>query len=84
MGMNRLCRFCGQDILAPKTKGCNPVPLTRRGEEWVFPERYSPNTETRCVECNVVPREHHHPGCPLTICPDCGGLLVQCSCFSDK
>jgi len=33
-----------------------------------------------CPACHVVTGEFHELGCPLEVCPWCGGQLVRCPC----
>ncbi|MGI6655962.1 MAG: hypothetical protein ACOX5Z_03880 [Desulfobulbus sp.] len=40
--------------------------------------------EEICPACHVRVGECHHLGCPVEICPWCGGQLVYCSCRHDQ
>lgn len=37
-----------------------------------------------CPACHVESGELHELGCPVELCPWCGGQLIQCSCRFDK
>jgi len=37
-----------------------------------------------CPACHVVTGELHELGCPLEICPWCGGQLVRCPCRFER
>ena len=37
-----------------------------------------------CPACHAATGEEHELGCPVEICPWCGGQLVHCSCRFDK
>jgi hypothetical protein len=37
-----------------------------------------------CPACHVTTGELHELGCPVELCPWCGGQLVQCSCRYEK
>ena len=40
--------------------------------------------ENICPACHVATGELHELGCPVEICPWCGGQLVHCSCRYEK
>ena len=40
--------------------------------------------EEICPACHAGTGELHELGCPVELCPWCGGQLVQCSCRFDK
>ena len=40
--------------------------------------------ENICPACHAETGELHELGCPVELCPWCGGQLVQCSCRYDK
>lgn len=40
--------------------------------------------ENICPACHAVTGELHEFGCPVELCPWCGGQLVHCSCRFDK
>jgi hypothetical protein len=37
-----------------------------------------------CPACHAITGEEHELGCPVEICPWCGGQLVYCSCRFDQ
>jgi hypothetical protein len=37
-----------------------------------------------CPACHAVSGELHELGCPVEVCPWCGGQLIHCSCRFDK
>lgn len=37
-----------------------------------------------CPACHVVTGELHELGCPVEVCPWCGGQLIGCSCRFDR
>jgi len=37
-----------------------------------------------CPACHVVTGELHELGCPVEVCPWCGGQLIGCSCRYDR
>lgn len=37
-----------------------------------------------CPACHVSTGEYHELGCPVELCPWCGGQLVYCSCRYEK
>ncbi len=37
-----------------------------------------------CPACHVPAGEHHELGCPVEVCPWCGGQLIHCSCRFDQ
>ncbi len=37
-----------------------------------------------CPACHAITGELHELGCPVEICPWCGGQLISCSCRFDK
>lgn len=40
--------------------------------------------ENICPACHAATGELHEFGCPVELCPWCGGQLVRCSCRFDK
>jgi hypothetical protein len=53
------------------------------------PEKYlvyepMDSDENICPACHVATGEIHELGCPVEICPWCGGQLVHCSCRYEK
>ena len=40
--------------------------------------------ENICPACHVATGENHELGCPVEICPWCGGQLVHCGCRYEK
>ncbi len=40
--------------------------------------------EDLCPACHAATGEEHELGCPVEICPWCGGQLIHCSCRFDK
>ena len=40
--------------------------------------------ENVCPACHAATGELHELGCPVELCPWCGGQLVQCSCRYEK
>ena len=40
--------------------------------------------EDICPSCHVATGELHELGCPVEVCPWCGGQLVYCSCRYDQ
>jgi hypothetical protein len=58
-------------------------------EESQHPEKYlvyepMDSDENVCPACHVATGELHELGCPVELCPWCGGQLVQCSCRYEK
>ena len=39
---------------------------------------------TLCPVCSVAVGEYHTLGCPVEICPWCGGQLIHCNCRFDQ
>jgi hypothetical protein len=50
-------------------------------EPKIFPE-YVPlgQSHSHCLVCSAKPGETHQLGCPVEICPWCGGQLTNCNC----
>lgn len=40
--------------------------------------------EDICPACHAIAGEYHELGCPVEICPWCGGQLIHCDCRYDK
>lgn len=40
--------------------------------------------EDICPACHAVTGEYHELGCPVEICPWCGGQLIYCDCRYEK
>jgi hypothetical protein len=40
--------------------------------------------EDICPACHTVAGEYHELGCPVEICPWCGGQLIYCDCRYEK
>jgi hypothetical protein len=40
--------------------------------------------EDICPACHAVAGEYHELGCPVEICPWCGGQLISCDCRYEK
>ena len=40
--------------------------------------------EDICPACHAVAGEYHELGCPVEICPWCGGQLIYCDCRYEK
>lgn len=40
--------------------------------------------EDICPACHAASGEYHELGCPVEICPWCGGQLIRCSCRYDQ
>ena len=40
--------------------------------------------EDICPACHAVTGEYHELGCPVEICPWCGGQLIHCDCRYEK
>jgi len=40
--------------------------------------------EDICPACHAVAGEYHELGCPVEICPWCGGQLIHCDCRYEK
>lgn len=40
--------------------------------------------EDICPACHAATGEYHELGCPVEVCPWCGGQLVHCSCRYDQ
>lgn len=40
--------------------------------------------EDICPACHAVAGEYHELGCPVEICPWCGGQLIHCDCRFEK
>lgn len=40
--------------------------------------------EDICPACHVYSGEYHELGCPVEVCPWCGGQMVNCSCRFDQ
>jgi hypothetical protein len=40
--------------------------------------------EDVCPACHAVAGEYHELGCPVEICPWCGGQLIYCDCRYEK
>ena len=36
--------------------------------------------EDVCPACHAISGEHHELGCPVELCPWCGGQLIHCDC----
>ncbi len=50
-----------------------------------FPLYQSVQTDDNiCPACHAATGEEHELGCPVEICPWCGGQLIHCSCRFDK
>ena len=49
-------------------------------------EVYEPlgSDENICPACHAATGELHELGCPIELCPWCGGQLIHCSCRFDK
>lgn len=49
-------------------------------------EVYEPlqSDENTCPACHAATGELHEFGCPIELCPWCGGQLVHCSCRFEK
>lgn len=57
--------------------------------EGLEPEQYPiyepmDSDENICPACHVATGELHELGCPVEICPWCGGQLIRCSCRYEK
>lgn len=39
-----------------------------------------PLDEDVCPACHAISGEHHELGCPVELCPWCGGQLIHCDC----
>lgn len=52
-------------------------------EEFGFYEPLGSNVDI-CPACHAGTGELHELGCPIELCPWCGGQLVHCSCRFDK
>ncbi len=53
------------------------------------PERYPLYSGIRndidlCPACHATTGEEHELGCPVEVCPWCGGQLIHCNCRFDK
>jgi hypothetical protein len=50
-----------------------------------LPEYVPPShSQSHCVVCLAKPGETHRLGCPVEICPWCGGQLTNCNCRFTK
>ncbi len=49
-------------------------------------EIYEPvgSDENICPACHAATGELHELGCPIELCPWCGGQLIRCNCRFDK
>ncbi len=52
------------------------------------PENFPPYTPVQldvnvCPACHATTGEYHELGCPVEICPWCGGQLIHCNCRFD-
>lgn len=50
-------------------------------------EDYSSHSQSgrmKCPVCLVLEGEFHHLGCPVEVCPWCGGQLNRCNCRFDQ
>ncbi len=55
----------------------------RRAEELPLYEPLQVDTDV-CPACHAVTGEVHELGCPVEVCPWCGGQLIGCSCRFDR
>jgi hypothetical protein len=59
--------------------------LKQHGNRLDFPEHLPINQAADlCPVCGTADTEPHTLGCPVEVCPWCGGQLIHCQCRFDK
>ncbi|OQX14921.1 MAG: hypothetical protein BWK76_13890 [Desulfobulbaceae bacterium A2] len=57
------------------------LPQRLRGDHCLLPAYQAPGKDSAtCPACHCRSGELHELGCPVEVCPWCGGQLVRCAC----